>query len=96
MSRSFDNLNDVKKESTIEKKKKNVFSRLFKFKTLQTPSRKKTKQKSKKRSNRGSLADEATPSQGEESALTNSISMPEIASEFCMVYSVSHTYKIRF
>ena len=80
MSRSFDNLNTVNKETTLEKKKKSVFSKLFKFRTLQSPSRKKTtKEKSKKgSSNRSSVADEV---KDRESALTNSISMPEIASE---------------
>ena len=88
LSRSFDNLNDINRGGgggeTIEKKKEggNIFSRLFKGRTLHAPSRKKTKNKSKKKSsNRSSLADEATSPQGGESSLANSISMPEIAGE---------------
>ena len=91
MSRSFDNLNAVKKETTLEKKKNSVFSKLFKFRTLQTPSRKKTKkEKSKKGSNRSSIADEV---KDRESALTNSISMPEIAREFPLAICM-YTYYI--
>ena len=94
-SRSFDNLNDVNREieETSEKKKegRNIFSRIFKFRTLQSPARKKTanKQKSKKESNRSSLGYEA-PSQLEvgESSLVNSLSMPEIAGELCVCVCV--------
>lgn len=84
-SKSFDNLNDVHKEKTIEKKKggMNIFSKIFKARTLQSPSRKKTKQKSKKKSNRSSLADGVTPSPNEgESSLASSMSMPDIACKF--------------
>ena len=64
MSRSFDNLNDIKRsaagagagavvDETSEKKKEggNILSRIFKIRTLQSPARKKTanKQKPKKK-----------------------------------------------
>ena len=53
MSKSFDNINDINKEETSEKKKDggNIFSRFFKFKTMHTPLMKKAKQKFKKKLN---------------------------------------------
>ena len=86
MSKSFDNINDINKEETSEKKKDggNIFSRLFKFKTLHTPLMKKAKQKWKKKSsNRSSVADDEMPHEGGESSLASSMSMPDIACEFC-------------
>ena len=89
-SRSFDNLNDVSRavaDETSEKKKEggNIFSRIFKIRTLQSPARKRTanKQKSKKKTpNRSSLGYEglAPPNRGE-SSLANSLSMPDIVGE---------------
>ena len=84
MSKSFDNLNDINREATSEKKKDggNILSRFFKFKTLQTPLIKKAREKlRKKSSNRSSVADDETPHEGGESSLANSMSMPDIACE---------------
>ena len=85
MSKSFDNINDINKEETSEKKKDggNIFSRFFKFKTLHTPLlMKKAKQKWKKKSsNRSSVADDEMPHEGGENSLASSMSMPDIACE---------------
>lgn len=100
MSRSFDNLNDINRSAAApsvadnEKKKEgNIFSRIFKIRTLQSPSRKKTanKEKSKKKgasANRGSLGagyEGLAPPDGGQSSLANSLSMPDIAGEFVRV-----------
>ena len=100
MSRSFDNLNDINRSAAApsvadhEKKKEgNIFSRIFKIRTLQSPSRKKTanKEKSKKKgasANRSSLGagyEGLAPPDGGQSSLANSLSMPDIAGEFVRV-----------
>ena len=92
-SRSVDNLNDVSRIPVVEetggrkKEAGNFFSRIFKFRTLQSPARKKTanKQKSKKKvSKRSSVGYEESQRKEEgESALANSLSMPDIAGESC-------------
>ncbi len=98
MSRSFDNLNDINRSAAAtaaadeasEKKKEGgggIFSRIFKIRTLQSPSRKKmaNKQKPKKKGaiNRSSLGgyDGLAPPDRGESSLANSLSMPDIAGE---------------
>jgi hypothetical protein len=99
MSRSFDNLNDIHRSAAATaaadeasgKKKEggggNIFSRIFKIRTLQSPSRKKTtnKQKPKKKGaiNRSSLGgyEGLAPPDGGENSLANSLSMPDIAGE---------------
>lgn len=100
MSRSFDNLNDINRkpaapsmaDDASEKKKEgggNIFSRIFKIRTLQSPSRKKTanKEKPKKKgasTNRSSLGagyEGLAPPDGGQSSLANSLSMPDIAGE---------------
>lgn len=103
MSRSFDNLNNINRDEPSEKKKEgggNIFSRIFKIRTLQSPTRKKTanKQKSKKKasSNRSSLAVEglAVPGGGE-SSLANSLSMPDIAGEpFLLLFVRLHNMTV--
>ena len=81
-SRSFDNLKEMNKEEEVDEKRKskgNIISRFFKARTLQIPSKKKTKQKSNKGLlNRDSIASE-TSCQGDQSSLASSLSMPEIA-----------------
>ena len=89
-SRSVDNLNDVSRVPVVEetggrkKEGRNIFSKLFRFRTLQSPARKKTanKRKSKKKvSKRSSVGYEESPRKEGESSLANSLSMPDIAGE---------------